>query len=439
MSKKQEAVTEVAQDAAENSVVAKDLSYEQIKKEVKPLSKIGFLAAFQKLGRAWLGAWYGFADKHPTGARLLSQFVVMFVFSNLVTILQFLIMAFLPYAFEGLWSQALVFPAIEIPGLKDPAGNQLYYAIFNEPVQYNAAGEVIAGGMGNFIAFEIAVFVAQVVNFPLQRNITFKSNGNAAFQAMWYFIGWVLISIFVNAIWGIIQPFATAWEWNVYIPVLVQLLKAVITGGISMIIFFFIFLIIFPDMDKVAAKAQKKVEKLEAAKNIDPFKIIMAKHEAELKAEEARLAKTRKAKFKLGSQASSKALAYTMAIDRIEKNKREIANIEFMKERYSDYLTSKNIEKDSELAKKDYIVFNGQIWDCNKNIERITNSLERTKKNACQAIADKYNAFEEYEKAVTEVKAERVGRFEMPEDADIKGYKPLKEKEVAQLAEYEAI
>ena len=66
-------------------------------------------------------------------------------------------------------------------------------------------------GWGYFIAFEIAVFTAQCINFPLQRNITYRSHGNPWFQAMWYFIGWVLVSIATNAIWGICNAFLLHW------------------------------------------------------------------------------------------------------------------------------------------------------------------------------------------------------------------------------------
>ena len=41
---------------------------------------------------------------------------------------------------------------------------------------YNASGAVIiGGGLGYFISYEVGSFLAQCINFPLQRNITFKS------------------------------------------------------------------------------------------------------------------------------------------------------------------------------------------------------------------------------------------------------------------------
>ena len=61
---------------------------------------------------------------------------------------------------------------------------------------------------------------------------------------MWYFIGWILISILVNACWGFINIFMIHWE---VVPAVSNLLKTFITGGLSMIIFFFVFKIIFPE------------------------------------------------------------------------------------------------------------------------------------------------------------------------------------------------
>ena len=78
----------------------------------------------------------------------------------------------------------------------------------------------------------------------LQRNITFKSDGNPVVQAIWYFIGWVAISILVNTVWGVINVFMMSWN---VAPAISNLLKTFITGGLSMFVFFFIFKIIFPE------------------------------------------------------------------------------------------------------------------------------------------------------------------------------------------------
>ncbi len=242
------------------------------------------------------------------------------VFSEGVTIFQFLVMTFLPFAFQSLADVPFVWPAVNIGNLtymSNSVETPLQYAIFNEPVVYAADGTVSAnGGLGNFIAYEIAVFLAQCINFPLQRNITYRSHGNPWYQAMWYFIGWVLVSIGVNAIWGIIVPFVRDyWAWPY---ALWNLIKTILTGGVSMVIFFFIFLIIFPDNNKVAKKAKAKYDKLVAG-GADSEKIAKAERkykEAERKAE---LSNAEKEASQAKSQFNSKAMRYFSLVNAAEK------------------------------------------------------------------------------------------------------------------------
>lgn len=194
--------------------------------------------------------WNKFKFNSPELAKLVYQVVFFLIFSNGVTIWQYLVMLFLPHLF-GLELAAVTFqwPAINIaelvPAYVESTGIETYGIIFNELPLLNESKEVIiGGGLGNFIAFEIAVFTAQCINFPLQRNITFKSDGNPVVQAIWYFIGWVAISILVNTVWGVINVFMMSWN---VAPAISNLLKTFITGGLSMFVFFFIFKIIFPE------------------------------------------------------------------------------------------------------------------------------------------------------------------------------------------------
>jgi len=89
----------------------------------------------------------------------------------------------------------------------------------------------------------VGSFLAQVINFPLQRNITFRSKGNPWYQAMWYFIAWVVITFVVNSIncvWvAVAGHFVPTWLYNIG--------STMIMGTISMVVFFFVFKIIFPE------------------------------------------------------------------------------------------------------------------------------------------------------------------------------------------------
>ncbi len=211
----------------------------------KPLSQNAFKAFWQKIWRWWQGVWYGFSERRPKIAAWLYKIALFFVFSVSVTLLQYIGFVTLPYLFgQELAGTEFMWPHLKLTTID---GNDIYWNILGYNVSYNAAGEVvIGGGLGYFIAYELTVFIAQCINFPLQRNITFRSHGNVWWQAMWYFFGWILVSLFSNAINGLWIPFAELYVSGAVYNILVT----VVTGGVSMVIYFFIFLVIFPDADK---------------------------------------------------------------------------------------------------------------------------------------------------------------------------------------------
>ena len=193
------------------------------------------------LARWWTRHWSAFRKAHPTAARWLSQLFYFYVFSLSVTIFQYLVFTFLPYLLgTELAGVEFMWPQIPIHF----AGLDYTWNILGYEVARDAAGEVIiGGGLGYFISYEVGSFLAQCINFPLQRNITFRSKGNVAYQAMWYLIAWVLISLACNAINGLWLPIAQVS----FPPAVYNLLVAFVTGGVSMVIYFFVFKLIFPE------------------------------------------------------------------------------------------------------------------------------------------------------------------------------------------------
>lgn len=189
-------------------------------------------------GPAW---WQAFAARHPTLAKWLYQIFSFFVFSMGVTIVQYLFFTFLPgvlgpelAAAEFMWPQV----PLRLFGV------DFTWSLLGYNVLYDAAGNVvIGGGLGYFLSYEVGSFVAQCINFPLQRNITFKSHGNPVYQALWYFVAWVVISLICNGFNNLWMPIAAAFV----APAVYNILVTFITGGVSMVIFFFVFKIIFPE------------------------------------------------------------------------------------------------------------------------------------------------------------------------------------------------
>lgn len=185
--------------------------------------------------------WEVFSELHPKAAKWIYQLFYFWVFSMGVTIFQYLMFTLLPYVLgSGLAGVEFTWPGIPVRF----AGVDYNWNILGYEVARDEYGAVmIGGGLGYFLSYEIGTFLAQCINFPLQRNITFKSKGNIYVQIAWYFIAWVLISLICNGINGLWMPAAQAY----FSPAAYNLLVTFITGGVSMVIYFFVYKIIFPE------------------------------------------------------------------------------------------------------------------------------------------------------------------------------------------------
>lgn len=189
----------------------------------------------------WLEKWTEFEKKYPKLSKWIYQIFYFFVFSMGVTVFQYLVFTFLPGILGiGLAGTEFMWPQIQM----NLFGVEFTWSLLGYNVLRDASGAVIiGGGLGYFISYEVGSFLAQCINFPLQRNITFKSHGNPVYQAAWYFIAWIVISLICNGFNNLWMPIAAAYV----APAIYNILVTFITGGVSMIIFFFVFKIIFPE------------------------------------------------------------------------------------------------------------------------------------------------------------------------------------------------
>ncbi len=189
----------------------------------------------------WLKGWASFEEKHPTAAKWIYQVGFFLGFSLLVTIFQYLVFTFMPMALgKGLAGTEFMWPQVEMKLF----GVEFTWAMLGYNVLYDASGAVIiGGGLGYFISYEVGSFLGQAINFPLQRNITFKSHGNPVWQAFWYFIAWIGVSLVCNSFNNLWMPIASA-----YVPPAVyNILVTVVTGLVALCIYFFVFKLIFPE------------------------------------------------------------------------------------------------------------------------------------------------------------------------------------------------
>ena len=102
----------------------------------------------------------------------LSQWIreggLFVLISNVITILRSLLMTYLTPEFAFLGTNSWGWPNIEVtvPGIEESF-------VFNV-IGYDEA----VGGLSYFVAFIVASFACEVINFFMQRNITFRSKGN---------------------------------------------------------------------------------------------------------------------------------------------------------------------------------------------------------------------------------------------------------------------
>lgn len=137
--------------------------------------------------------WKKFKTAHPG----IAQFIIFFMVCNGVTVLQMILMPVLKSIF-GLT------PLVDTNFQAFHVGTNLNgspYYVFDY-----AAGTIASGGGGGlayFLAVEITMAIAQVINFFTQRKVTFRSNGNVWKAAAWYVLAYVIITIGAAALQGL--------------------------------------------------------------------------------------------------------------------------------------------------------------------------------------------------------------------------------------------
>lgn len=194
---------------------------------------------------AIVNKWNSFAKKYPKVSKWVREGGLFVIVSNLITVFKYLILQFLPRAFASLPVVDFGFPGIEI-------------TLLGETFKWNIIGyDAMHGGLPYFCAYMVAMVIGEVINFPIQRNLVFRSKGNVAYQAAWYFLAFCVITCIVNSInciWvATAGLFVPSWLYNIG--------TTVLNGGVSMVIFFFVNKIIFPEASKDKKKEAGEGEK----------------------------------------------------------------------------------------------------------------------------------------------------------------------------------
>jgi len=184
--------------------------------------------------------WATFQIRRPE----LSKFLMFVLLSNGVTVLQLGLMPAFRWALDSYTSLTdLSFQAWPVGTNAD--GTTYYMFDY-------AAGSLPEGGGGfaYFLAVQTTLLIAQVINFFLQRNITFKSNTSPWIAAFWYTVAYVAITFIAAAAQGFYKApiydfFMITTGWGAGGSVVADVLTMIINSAISFWVFYPIFKVIF--------------------------------------------------------------------------------------------------------------------------------------------------------------------------------------------------
>ncbi|SNU01565.1 GtrA-like protein [Ruaniaceae bacterium KH17] len=183
--------------------------------------------------------WKGFEERHETG----SQFVMFFILSNGVTVLQ---LALMPILKSFLDNTDLINQSFQWLTLGTRGDGSPYY-LFDYPAGALPGG---GGGLSYFLAVQVTILIAQVINFFAQRNVTFKSNSSIWRAAFWYVVAYIGITIgaaFLQTLYK--DPIYTllmeTWGWGATGQTIADVITMIINSAVSFWIFFPIFKVIF--------------------------------------------------------------------------------------------------------------------------------------------------------------------------------------------------
>ena len=178
--------------------------------------------------------WNGFAEKHPAVAEWVRKGGLFLLFSYFVTFLKALLLMFLPDLFRGMVQNAeWLWPNLPV---------ELFGVKFNLAIIGNALEEVngvITGGLAFTLANLVTICFGECVNFPLQRNVTFKSHGPLGIQIAAHGIATIAVFLVMNLFTCVWNPVTNALISNAALRNTLQsIVTAVVTGGVAMIIIF---------------------------------------------------------------------------------------------------------------------------------------------------------------------------------------------------------
>ncbi len=166
----------------------------------------------------------GFAQKHPKAAQWIREGGLFIIFSYVVTFIKYLLLTFLPGFYKGIVGDVeWVWPGIR---------TQLFGVPFTLAIIGNSLAD---GGLAFTLANYTSILLGECINFPLQRNVTFRSHGPLLPQIGFHALGTIGVMLVMNLFTCIWNPITAAFG----IPDAVRnIVTTIATGGVAMVIIF---------------------------------------------------------------------------------------------------------------------------------------------------------------------------------------------------------
>ena len=191
-----------------------------------------------------------FAEKHPKAAEWIRKGGLFLLFSYFVTFLKALLLMFLPTLFHGfVGDKEWLFPGIPV----ELFGVSFKLSIIGNALEFGADGmPLVNSGLAYTLANLVTICFGECINFPLQRNVTFKSHGPLGIQIAAHGIATIGVFLVMNLFTCIWNPVTVALISNEALRNTISgIVVAVVTGGVAMIIIFAVDNKIFaPDFGK---------------------------------------------------------------------------------------------------------------------------------------------------------------------------------------------
>lgn len=191
-----------------------------------------------------------FADKHPKAAEWIRKGGLFLIFSWVVTALKAVMLMFLPTLFHGIVGDTeWLFPGVPV----ELFGVGFKLSIIGNALEVGADGAfLVNSGLAFTLANLTAIFFGECINFPLQRNVTFKSHGPLGPQIGLHLLATIAVFLVMNLFTCVWNPVTVALIHSEALRNTVSsIVTTVVTGGVAMVIIFAVDNKIFaPDFGK---------------------------------------------------------------------------------------------------------------------------------------------------------------------------------------------